>query len=163
MVGIKLADGGFFPILADGRPGSKKTLLTTARDGQKEVHIEIWRGRPGLPAARGEFIADLVLEGLPSAGGEKTDIELSLSLDTALNLSASARDLCSGDYQSLRIAMERPEKDAFALPETRRPSGPRPSAGGPRPNGIAAAAFVVFGLLILSVLAYAVFRFFEAA
>ena len=42
-IGIKLADGSFYPILEEGKPQSQKIELTTVRDDQTTVQLDLYR------------------------------------------------------------------------------------------------------------------------
>jgi molecular chaperone DnaK (HSP70) len=117
MVGIKLADGGFYPVLEEGEKISKRLVLMTVRDEQTNVQIDLYRGAPESKVSSSEYIASLVLENIPPAAQGQTDIELFLSLDDKSNLSALAREISTGEYQSLRINIESLESGDFDMPE----------------------------------------------
>ena len=42
-IGIKQADGSFYPILEDGKPSSNSLVLTTARNNQTAVNVDLYR------------------------------------------------------------------------------------------------------------------------
>ena len=111
MVGIKLADGGFYPILDEHEKKAVRLTLTTVRDEQTNVRIDLYRGEKGIPLDQTGYIASLILESIPPEVKGLADIELSLFVDEKHYLSALAKELTSGEYQSLRINLE--EEAAF--------------------------------------------------
>lgn len=42
-IGIKQADGSFYPILQDGVPSNKQLSLTTVEDGQTTVKVNLYK------------------------------------------------------------------------------------------------------------------------
>ncbi len=106
MVGIKLADGGFYPVLDERGKTAKRLVLTTVRDEQTNVQIDLYRGEKGKPLDSGGYIASLVLESIPPSGKGEADIELLLSIDEKGYLAALAKEIASGEYQSLRLNIQ---------------------------------------------------------
>ena len=43
-IGIKLADGSFYSVLEQDFTGRKKLVVTTSRDNQDSVQIDLYRG-----------------------------------------------------------------------------------------------------------------------
>ncbi|MCK7480293.1 MAG: hypothetical protein M0C28_25790 [Candidatus Moduliflexus flocculans] len=54
-IGIKLANGQFYPILEDGKPARKRLVVTTVKDDQPSVQIDMYRGS-GETAASASYI-----------------------------------------------------------------------------------------------------------
>ena len=46
-IGIKLADGSFYPILEEGTAKTYQLDLTTVKDGQTKVQIDLYRSESG--------------------------------------------------------------------------------------------------------------------
>ena len=46
-IGIKLADGSFYPIMEDGVPQKKLMELTTVQDNQTTASIDLYRSESG--------------------------------------------------------------------------------------------------------------------
>lgn len=116
-IGIKLADSKFFPVLEDGVPARKILDLTTVRDDQTSVQINLFRSDTNtLDGA--EYVGTLIIEDIaPRKAGEAT-IELTLALDGADELSAEAVDLESGTRQVLTVSLETLDKDTlYDLPD----------------------------------------------
>jgi molecular chaperone DnaK (HSP70) len=177
MIGIKLADGSFYPVLEEGVPKTKKLTLTTVRDNQESVHIILVRGDSGGDLS---FIRELFLSGLESAPGGNPDITLTLSLNKDLLLSArleapgmSPAELCyeapRGPGGGIFKRKKRKGRQNKAL-KYRESSVPSDISDGElaasgvclRPNAVSLAAFVILGLFICAVLAFAFFQAFKA-
>ena len=43
IIGIKQADGSFYPLLQEGKPDNKKIELTTVRDDQTTVKVQLYK------------------------------------------------------------------------------------------------------------------------
>lgn len=103
-IGIKIADGTYYPILQDASPSKKRLVLTTARDEQTDVQIDLYRG-DGPKIDDAVYIGSLTIEDLePSPKGEP-EIEMVVGLDEEGNLQATAGDSRSGEKQSLSVSM----------------------------------------------------------
>ena len=110
-IGIKLADGTFFPIMDDDASASETLELTTVRDNQRSVQINLFKKEDGDSDPL--YIGSLIVEDIhEKAAGEPT-IELQLTLDEEKNLSAEAVDKDSGSHQALRVSLETFADQAF--------------------------------------------------
>ena len=79
-IGIKLADGTFYPIMEDGVPQKKLMELTTVQDNQTTASIDLYRSESGT-MEDAEYVDTLELsERAPHPGGE-TNITFTLKLD----------------------------------------------------------------------------------
>ncbi|HNY16158.1 MAG TPA: LysM peptidoglycan-binding domain-containing protein [Treponemataceae bacterium] len=116
-IGIKLADSKFFPILDEGVPASKILELTTVRDNQSSVQINLFRSETGT-IDDASYVGTLIIEDVaPRKVGEPT-IELTLTLDDLNELSAEAVDLESGTRQVLTVSLETLESESrYSLPD----------------------------------------------
>jgi hypothetical protein len=99
MIGVRLADGSFYPVLDEGAPETKKIILTTAQAGQRRACIAVFRGGPG-----GENMSLLREFRIDNIGGDypgDADIELTLSLDSGFKLRGAARirEAAAGDLK----------------------------------------------------------------
>jgi soluble lytic murein transglycosylase-like protein len=181
MIGVRLADGSFYPVLEEGVPKTKKLTLTTARDGQETAHIVLVRGRPGDSAKDLTFIRELFLSGLESVPAGTPDIELTLRLDKDSNLHAelSAPRLAQDwDYEAPRRTAGRLKKKRrgknsgdfrvtlkywqSAVPRDMTDEELAASGVYIRPNAVSLTAFVLLGLFICAVLAFVFFEVFRA-
>ena len=90
-IGIKLADGSFYPVMEDGKADSKTLSLTTVKDNQTTVKVDLYQSETGT-MEDAEYLDTLQIEDLnPHPNGEP-DFNLSLSLDDDNNLSAKVAD-----------------------------------------------------------------------
>jgi hypothetical protein len=105
MIGIKTADGKYYPVLVKDESKKKRLVLTTVRDNQDSVHIDLYQGE-GSEMASADYIGSLVVDSIRDAEKGKPEIELSLGTDKRGNLIATAKDTGSGEYQSLSVSLE---------------------------------------------------------
>ena len=99
-IGIKLADGSFYPILKDGKPAQKKLSLTTVKDNQTSVHVDVYRSKTGS-MEDAQYVDTLEIDNLnPHVNGEPS-IDLDLTIDENGELHADMADPETG-YQVAR-------------------------------------------------------------
>ena len=110
-IGIKLADGTFFPIMDDDFSASETLELTTVRDDQRSVQINLFKkeDESSIPS----YIGSLIVEDIHEKTAGDPTIELRLSLDDKKNLSAEAIDKGSGSHQTLRVSLENFSDQSF--------------------------------------------------
>ena len=102
-IGIKLADGTFFPILDEDALSEQSLELTTVRDDQESVQINLFKQVDG---AEPEYIGSLIVEDISTGRAGDPTINLKIKLDEEKNLSAEAVDEGSGSHQSLRVSLK---------------------------------------------------------
>jgi len=117
VIGIKLANGEFYPVLNEDDRRARKMVLTTVRDDQNNVQIDLFRGKAHARLSETEYIASLVLENVRTAPRGELDIELNMNIDAHDNLNASAYESSSGERQSLSVSLEYLESSMFEFPE----------------------------------------------
>lgn len=111
-IGIKLADGSFYPILEDETRQKKRLILTAARDGQTSAQIDLLRYDDHTE----QYVGCLVLEDLPAQG--TTELELVVGLDGEGNVEARISDTAGAQYQSLSVNLDTlTSTESFSLPE----------------------------------------------
>ncbi|MGP1595086.1 MAG: LysM peptidoglycan-binding domain-containing protein [Treponema sp.] len=104
-IGIKLADGTFFPIMdEDSSLPPEKLELTTVRDDQNSVQINLFKKED--EESEPVYIGSLIVEDIKNKAAGDPTIELNLSLDDEKNLSAEAIDVDSGVRQELKVSLE---------------------------------------------------------
>jgi nucleoid-associated protein YgaU len=187
-IGIKLADGSFYSVLEQDFTGRKKLVVTTARDNQDSVQIDLYRGSGEGAEA---FIGSLMIENIQPAPKREPEIELQVGLDSRGNLEAVASDPLSGEQQSLSVSLTslgtaettpleeldlegetqaRPTPRAEPVAETRLagesyPVGATDRRKAPleprRPRVLAVIGFVLLGLLVLAGAAYLIYRLLD--
>ncbi len=103
-IGIKLADGSFYPILPEGQKASKILELTTVRDDQQTVQLDLYRS-PDATMDNAEYVDTLLIENLIPRPKEEPTISLRIDLDEDNTLSASIEDKESGESSSLTVSL----------------------------------------------------------
>lgn len=115
-IGIKLADGRFYPILTSDEPKKRRLVLTTVSTDQERAQIDLYRSVDETMVSA-EYVGSVILEDLAPAGEER-EIELVLGLDSEGTVSARATESASGVYQSLSVSLDAmPEEDRLELPD----------------------------------------------
>ncbi len=103
-IGIKVADGSYYPILEHGYKGRKRLILTTVKDNQAKVQIDLYRGNgSGLTDAR--YIGSLLIDNIPPARQGEPEIELFIGIDESGQLSAEANDIRTGESQKFTTSL----------------------------------------------------------
>jgi len=111
-IGIKLADGSFYPILEDDTRQKKRLTLTAARDGQTSAQIDLLRRDENSE----QYVGCLVLEDLPAEGS--TELELVVGLDGAGTVDARISDTSGAQYQSLSVSLDTlAAAESYSLPD----------------------------------------------
>lgn len=123
-IGIKLADGTFYPILEEGTPKKRMLDLTTAKDNQTKVQIDLYRSENGS-MEEAEYVDTLeVTKLVPHPNGEP-EFHLSIGLDDKNNLTAEVVDPETGKKSETEVNLvsrtlaERAEPADFALNDSR--------------------------------------------
>lgn len=91
-IGIKIANGEFYPILEEGTISKKRLILTTVHDNQKSVQIDVYKSE-SRTMADAEYIGSLVIENLEPRPKGEPSIEMIISSQEGDELVAEARDL----------------------------------------------------------------------
>lgn len=101
-IGIKLADGTFYPVLEEGEPKKRMLDLTTAKDNQTKVQIDLYRSETGS-MDDAEYVDTLeVTKMVPHPNGEP-ELHLSLGLDENNNLTAEVVDPETGKKSETEV------------------------------------------------------------
>jgi nucleoid-associated protein YgaU len=178
-IGIKVADGTYYPVLEHGFTGRKKLVLTTAKDNQARVQIDLYRGN-GSTLSQARYIGSLIIENIPAAAQGQPEIELFIGIDDDGQLSAEANDTSTGESQRFATSLTTlPESQAlddsdFVLEGEMPDSYEEPAAAGEEdaeaeiektaerrrrgPNLLLLILFVVLGVLLVAAVAYFVYR-----
>lgn len=180
-IGIKLADGSFYPVLSEGDQVRKKLVLTTARDNQETVQIDLFRGE-GEFAEETDYIGTLMIENIQPAAMKEPEVEVVLGVDERGNLEATASDALTGESQSLSVSLqslsqgpadypefelerEGAERDEFEesllTGETYPISGVdrrKEHLGKKRRSPLLLIGFVILSLILIAAIAFVVFK-----
>jgi hypothetical protein len=94
-IGIKIANGDFYPIIEENSPVKRRLVLTTVRDEQNNVQIDLFRSiaKSMLDA---QYIGSLLVGNINSRPKGDPSIEMVISADKDGNIIAEAYDLDSG-------------------------------------------------------------------
>lgn len=104
-IGIKIADGSYFPILEEGSTKRKRLVLTTVNDDQESVQIDLYKGE-GSELLDAAYVGSLLIENITQGPKESSEIELKIGFDKDGTLNAEAGDLATGQIESLSVSME---------------------------------------------------------
>ena len=103
-IGIKLADGTFYPILEDGKPEKKNISLTTVKDNQTIVHVDLFRSPTGT-MQDAQYIDTLEIDNLnPHTNGEPS-LNFDIELGEDGSLSAAIDDPETGTQASRQVSL----------------------------------------------------------
>ena len=103
-IGIKLADGSFYPILEEGSPQSKIIELTTVRDDQTTVQLDLYRSSSDN-MEDAEYVDTLLVENLLPRPKETPTLNLKIEIDSENVLSASIEDCESGESSTTKVSL----------------------------------------------------------
>jgi LysM repeat protein len=175
-IGIKVADGSYYPILEHGFTGRKRLTLTTVKDNQDKMQIDLYRGNgSGLDEAH--YIGSLTIENIPPAPQGEPEIELLIGIDAAGQLSAQAGDARTGEVEKFATSLttlsaedtyDEPEFEIELEEEERPLTGEtypvseedrrKSSTGRKGPNVLLLVLFVVLGVALVVAIAYFIYR-----
>ena len=103
-IGIKLADGSFYPILEEGVPEKKHLELTTVKDNQETVQVDLYRSETGS-MEDAEYVDSLQIENLVAQPNGEPTLAFNIALDENNNLSAEICDPESGGKSDISIKL----------------------------------------------------------
>ena len=116
-IGIKIANGEYYPILTEDSKVRRRLVLTTVNDEQGSVQIDLYRGE-GDTIEQASYIGSLIIEDIEEAPQGDPEIELVLGIDEEGNLNATASDGKSGERQSLSVGLNSLEgMDTYEIPD----------------------------------------------
>ena len=103
-IGIKLADGSFYPILEEGKPQVQTIELTTVRDDQTTVQLDLYRSSSDN-MEDSEYVDTLLVENLLPRPKETPTLNLKIEIDSENVLSASIEDCESGEHSETKVSL----------------------------------------------------------
>ena len=103
-VGIKLADGSFYPIMEEGTAQQKKLNLTTAHNNQTCVMVDMYRSKT-CTMEDAEYIDTLKIDNLVAHPNGEPDISFSVGLDENGELTAKIEDPETGAESDSSITL----------------------------------------------------------
>lgn len=90
-IGIKLADGSFYPVLKEGSPSERLLELTTAHNNQTKVMVDLYRSELGS-MEDAEYVDSLQIEDLNEHPNGVPTLTFTVSIDENNKLSAKMVD-----------------------------------------------------------------------
>ncbi len=114
-IGIKVADGTYFPVMEEDNTVKKKLVLTTVNDEQNSVQIDLYKGL-GQELDNAVYLGSLLIEDIKPALKGTPEIELILGIDENGNLNAEAGASGEGERQSLSVSLESLNANEFTTP-----------------------------------------------
>jgi LysM repeat protein len=142
-IGIKLADGSFYPILEEGTPVKKTLDLTTVHDNQTTVMVDLYRSETGT-LEDAEYVDTLQIDNLVAHPNGEPDISFNVSLDENNKLSAGINDPESGEHSDTTITLvsrtleERMNQSDYSLSPQETEAGEEPSFEIPGDDAVTA-------------------------
>lgn len=116
-IGIKIADGTFFPILEEDSLKKKRLVLTTVNDNQSSVQIDLYKGK-GENFTDPAYVGSLMIDNIAPVEKGIPEIELKIGLDEENVLNTTAKDLVSGTEESLSVSLESlSDETTYDVPE----------------------------------------------
>ena len=104
MIGIKIADGSFYPILEEGKPGEKKLEVTTVRDDQTTVQINLYKSQSGS-MEDADYVDTLLIDNLVPHHKEEPSFDLLVKIDENNMLSAEIDDPETGGKSDTKVSL----------------------------------------------------------
>ncbi|MGN0740017.1 MAG: LysM peptidoglycan-binding domain-containing protein [Treponema sp.] len=103
-IGIKLADGSFYPILKEGTAEKKELNLTTVKDNQTTVQVDLYRSETES-MQDAEYVDTLEIKHLVKHPNGEPDIALDISIDENNELNAELHDPETGKDSSTTVSL----------------------------------------------------------
>lgn len=122
-VGIKLADGSFYPVMEEGSAQQKTLQLTTAHNNQTCVMVDMYRSS-NCTMDDAEYIDTLKIENLVAHPNGEPSIAFDVGLDENGELTASINDPETGASSNSAITLvsrtveERLQADNYTISKT---------------------------------------------
>ncbi|MDX9800979.1 MAG: LysM peptidoglycan-binding domain-containing protein [Spirochaetia bacterium] len=110
-IGIRIANGTFFPILRENDTKRKKIILSPVRENQKDVKIDIFRGE-GEGMLDPVYVASLILNNISQESDQPVEIQLLVHVSDEGILDAEAFEPLSDVKQFLSISLDSIEENA---------------------------------------------------
>jgi hypothetical protein len=106
-IGIKLANGEFYPILMENSQEKKRLVLTTVHDNQRSIQIDLYRSS-SKTMTDALYIGSLVMENIIAQPKGQPSIELVIASSTNGDVTAHAVDLDGGieGRQTLNVSLK---------------------------------------------------------
>ena len=128
IIGLKIANGQFYPLLDETIAKKKKLVLTAAHNNQKSVQIDLYKS--GLSSmADAQYLGSLVAE-IDTSKEKESSIEMTISSNGKGEISASVKAEGSDKTQHLTVSIPSLEETAADI------SGEELEQAGSVPNAL---------------------------
>ena len=150
-IGIKLADGSFYPVLEDNTPSEKNLELTTAHNNQTKIMVDLYRSA-SCSMEDAEYVDSLQIENLVARPNGEPNISFTISIDEDNKLSAKIIDEETGNESNTTITLvsrtleERLVTDEYDINDSKEES--KPSAAGAALAGVAAGGLLATAMAL---------------
>ncbi|MCL2175786.1 MAG: LysM peptidoglycan-binding domain-containing protein [Treponema sp.] len=107
-IGIKIANGEFYPIMEENSLIKKRLILTTVHDNQPSVQIDLFRSATNA-MTDAQYIGSLVVENIKPRPKKEPSIEMVISSDGNGKIIADAVDLdtsAGGEHYELAVSLK---------------------------------------------------------
>ncbi|GMO49950.1 MAG: LysM peptidoglycan-binding domain-containing protein [Termitinemataceae bacterium] len=104
MIGIKVADGEFYPIVEENSGSSKRLVLTTAHDNQDSVQIDLFTSRTAT-MEHARYIGTIIVDSVTGKKTGEPSIELLITAETDGEISAEAFDAGNDQHHHLSVSL----------------------------------------------------------
>jgi hypothetical protein len=120
-IGIKIANGEFYPIIEENSKAKKRLILTTVHDNQRSVQIDLYKSS-AKTMADAMYIGSLVVENIKNKTRGEPSVEMVISSDEKGEITADAIDLdnsAKGEHYSLNVSLKSFDEDTreYDLPD----------------------------------------------
>lgn len=118
-IGIKIANGDFYPILEEYSTVEKRLILTTVHNKQASVHIDLYKSNMQT-LTDALYIGSLVVENIKSKPKGEPSIELVISSNKDGEISANAVDLDTSSKREppyLNVSLKSLAEDVQEVPD----------------------------------------------
>ena len=112
-IGLKIANGEFYPILEENSTVKKRLVLTTVHDKQGSVQIDLYKSYTKT-MADAFYIGSLVVENIKPRPKGEPSIELVITSTLDGNITADAVDLdtsVQGEHHTLNVSLKSLDDD----------------------------------------------------
>jgi len=173
-IGIKIANGEFYPLLEENSLIKKRLILTTAHDNQPSMQIDLYRST-AASMTDAQYIGSLVVENIESRQKGEPSIELVVSSNADGEIIADAVDLDTGpggEHHVLTVSLKSLDEASrdLEIPDFELESNEEPPSGlyhhaekirnEKKPRRSLTWLFILIGLIvILGLLAVWLFLF----
>jgi len=132
-IGIKIANGKFYPLIEENSSVKKRLILTTVHDNQPSVQVDLFRS-PVNDMVDAQYIGTVVVENVKPRPKGEPSIEMVISSDSSGNIIADAIDLDSsanGEHYVLTVSLKSMDETSrdLEIPDFEMESNEEPPSG----------------------------------